>query len=99
MAGKHSFPTRIVEKFLSGNLSIILLLLAMLGGLAAFVLTPREEEPQIVVPIADVYVQMAGASAAEVERLISTLATAGTWSRSHGSTRAWWPAPIRPKAS
>ncbi|MDZ4185620.1 MAG: efflux RND transporter permease subunit [Desulfuromonadales bacterium] len=72
MATKHSFPTRIVEKFLSGNLSIILLLLAMLGGLAAFVLTPREEEPQIVVPIADVYVQMPGASATEVERLIST---------------------------
>lgn len=72
MASKHSFPTRIVEKFLSGNLSIILILLAMLGGLAAFVLTPREEEPQIVVPIADVYVQMPGASAAEVERLIST---------------------------
>jgi multidrug efflux pump subunit AcrB len=56
MKTQHSFPTRIVEKFLSGNLSIILLLLAMLGGLAAFVLTPREEEPQIVVPIADVYV-------------------------------------------
>ena len=72
MASKHSFPTRIVEKFLSGNLSIILILLAMLGGLAAFVLTPREEEPQIVVPIADVYVQMPGASAAEVERLIAT---------------------------
>ena len=72
MATQHSFPTRIVEKFLSGNLSIILLLLAMLGGLAAFVLTPREEEPQIVVPIADVYVQMPGASATEVERLIST---------------------------
>jgi len=72
MTTKHSFPTRIVEKFLSGNLSIILLLLAMLGGLAAFVLTPREEEPQIVVPIADIYVQMPGASATEVERLIST---------------------------
>lgn len=72
MAAKHSFPTRIVEKFLTGNLSIILILLAVLGGLAAFILTPREEEPQIVVPIADVYVQMPGASAAEVERLIST---------------------------
>ena len=55
MKTQHSFATRIVEKFLSGNLSIILLILAMLGGLAAFVLTPREEEPQIVVPIADVY--------------------------------------------
>ncbi len=69
---KHSLPTRIVDKFLEGNLSVILILLAVVAGAAALLLTPREEEPQIEVPLADVYVHMPGASAAEVEKLVAT---------------------------
>ncbi|NJC88525.1 MAG: efflux RND transporter permease subunit [Desulfuromonas sp.] len=72
MAKQHSLPTRIVDKFLEGHLSVILIILAVLAGAAALLLTPREEEPQIVVPIADVYVQVPGASAAEVEKLVAT---------------------------
>ncbi len=73
MAGKkHSLPTRIVDKFLEGKLSVILIILSILAGAAALTLTPREEEPQIKVPLADVYVHMPGASAEEVERLVST---------------------------
>jgi len=72
MAKQHSLPTRIVDKFLDGNLSVILILLAFIAGTAALLLTPREEEPQIVVPIADVYVQVPGASAAEVEKQVAT---------------------------
>ena len=44
----------------------------MIAGAASLLLTPREEEPQIVVPIADVYVQVPGASAAEVEKQVAT---------------------------
>ncbi len=69
---KHTFATRIVDHFLEGNLSVILILLAVLAGIAALTLTPREEEPQIVVPLADVYVHMPGASAAEVEKQVAT---------------------------
>jgi len=72
MAKKLSFATRIVDKFLDGNLSVILILLSLLAGAAALLLTPREEEPQIVVPMADIYVHMPGASAAEVERQVAT---------------------------
>ena len=72
MAKQHSLPTRIVERFLDGHLSVILILLALLAGAAALLLTPREEEPQIVVPIADVYVQVPGASAGEVEKQVAT---------------------------
>ncbi|MDW7646280.1 MAG: efflux RND transporter permease subunit [Desulfuromonadales bacterium] len=71
-AKKHSLPTRIVDKFLDGNLSVILILLSVIAGIAALMLTPREEEPQIVVPLADVYVHMPGASAEEVEKQVST---------------------------
>jgi len=72
MPRHYSLPTRIVAKFLDGKLSVILILLSFLAGAAALLLTPREEEPQIVVPIADVYVSMPGASAAEVEHQVAT---------------------------
>jgi multidrug efflux pump subunit AcrB len=63
---------RIVEAFLRGNLSGMLIVIAVVCGLAAVLLTPREEEPQIVVPMADVMIQVPGASAQEVERQVST---------------------------
>ena len=61
-----------MKLFLESNLSVILILLASLLGLAALGLTPREEDPQIVVPLADVYVNFPGHSAAEVEKLVAT---------------------------
>jgi multidrug efflux pump subunit AcrB len=69
---QHNFTNRVVKVFLDSNLSIILILLASLAGLAALGLTPREEDPQIVVPLADVYVDFPGHSAAEVEQLVAT---------------------------
>ena len=69
---EHNFTNRVVKIFLESNLSIILILLAAVVGLAALVLTPREEDPQIVVPLADVYVNFPGHSAAEVEQLVTT---------------------------
>ncbi len=69
---EHGFTNRIVKIFLESNLSLILILLATVVGLAALGLTPREEDPQIVVPLADVYVNFPGHSAAEVEQLVAT---------------------------
>jgi multidrug efflux pump subunit AcrB len=70
--GQESLTQRIVEVFLTGNLSIMLILVALLAGAVALLITPREEEPQIVVPMADVYVRVPGASAEEVERQVAT---------------------------
>ncbi len=58
--------------FLESNLSIILILLSLIVGFAALWITPREEDPQIVVPLADVFVEFPGHSAAEVEQLVAT---------------------------
>jgi multidrug efflux pump subunit AcrB len=69
---EHHFTNRIVKAFLDSNLSLVLILLASVTGLAALGLTPREEDPQIVVPLADVYVSFPGHSAAEVEQLVAT---------------------------
>ncbi|MFH1744357.1 MAG: efflux RND transporter permease subunit, partial [bacterium] len=62
----------IVERFLDSKLSILLLIVATVLGVASIYITPREEEPQIIVPMADVIVQYPGASAAEVEKLVAT---------------------------
>ncbi len=76
MPDKDPGPTglipRIVHRFLTSKLSILLILISLSMGVAALILTPREEEPQIVVPLADVFVMAPGASAEEVERLVAT---------------------------
>jgi multidrug efflux pump subunit AcrB len=69
---EHHFTNKIVKSFLDSNLSLILILLATILGFAALWRTPREEDPQIVVPLADIYVNFPGHSAAEVEQLIAT---------------------------
>jgi len=76
MAEPDAIPSgliaRIVNQFLTSKLSIIFIVFSFAMGFAAMLLTPREEEPQIVVPLADVYVQAPGASAEEVEKLVAT---------------------------
>ena len=69
---KHSAFSGIINAFLKGNLAILLIIIALAAGTAALLLTPREEEPQIVVPLADVMVMYPGGSAEEVERLVSS---------------------------
>lgn len=64
--------TRIVELFITSKLSLLFLIASFLAGFAALLLTPREEEPQIVVPVADVLISAPGVSAEEVEKLVST---------------------------
>jgi multidrug efflux pump subunit AcrB len=69
---ENHFTNKIVKIFLGSNLSLIFILLAAILGFAALRLTPREEDPQIVVPLADIYVNFPGHSAGEVEQLIAT---------------------------
>ncbi|MDY0360684.1 MAG: efflux RND transporter permease subunit [Desulforegulaceae bacterium] len=60
-----------VKAFLSARLSIIFLITAFILGISAVILTPKEEEPQIIVPMADIIVSAPGASAGEIEKLVS----------------------------
>lgn len=66
------FLTRIVDVFLRGDIAIMLTIVSLMLGAAALYLTPREEEPQIVVPMADVLISAPGLSAEEVEQLVTT---------------------------
>ncbi|MHB1156133.1 MAG: efflux RND transporter permease subunit [Phycisphaerales bacterium] len=69
---EHNITNKIVRVFLESNLSVVLILLAAVVGLGALFITPREEDPQIVVPLADIYVNFPGHSAKEVEQLVAT---------------------------
>ena len=62
----------LAKKFLHSEITPLLALLALLLGVFAVLFTPREEEPQIDVTFANVLVPFPGASAREVEQLIST---------------------------
>ena len=71
--------SRIVEKFLTSQLSLLLLIASFLAGGVALLVTPREEEPQIIVPFADVFVRFPGATAEETEKLVATPLEAKLW--------------------
>ncbi len=62
---------RIAKQFIDSKLTPQIIIVALLLGLGATFILPREEEPQITVPMADVFVQMPGASAKEVEQRVT----------------------------
>jgi multidrug efflux pump subunit AcrB len=63
---------RLAARFQSNALTPLLALAAMLLGVFAVVVTPREEEPQINVTFANVFVAFPGASTTEVENLVAS---------------------------
>ena len=62
---------KIVQFFLKGPFSAMLIVTAMIMGVLAMFYTPREEDPQIVVPTADVEVAFPGHSPNETEELVT----------------------------
>ncbi len=72
MSEKLGFSGRVARLFLDSELTPLLGLTALLLGLFAVLVTPREEEPQINVTMANVIVPFPGASAQQVENLVAT---------------------------
>ncbi len=64
--------SRALLGFVRGVGPLFLIIVAFMIGAAALYLTPREEEPQIVVPLADVFVRAPGLDARQVERQVAT---------------------------
>ncbi|HLP98896.1 MAG TPA: efflux RND transporter permease subunit [Sideroxyarcus sp.] len=63
---------RIARVFLHSQMTPLLALVAMLLGIFAVIVTPREEEPQINVTMANVLIAYPGASAEDVARTVAT---------------------------
>ena len=62
---------KVAHAFIDSKLTPLVIVAALLLGAFAIFETPREEEPQIVVPMLDVFVQMPGASSQEVAQRVS----------------------------
>ena len=72
-ASKASTGTagRLAAAFIHSKLTPLVILASLLLGVYAVLALPREEEPQIIVPMVDVFVSMAGASPTEVEQRVT----------------------------
>ncbi len=62
---------RIARGFIDSKLTPLVIVAALVLGAFSILQTPREEEPQIVVPMLDVFVQMPGATPEEVSQRVS----------------------------
>lgn len=67
-----NFASRLIKRILVSKVPFIILVLSILAGMMALNYTPREEEPQIVVPMIDVVVSAPGVNVSQVERLVTT---------------------------
>jgi multidrug efflux pump subunit AcrB len=70
--GRLGLSGRIARVFTANPLTPILALTGLLLGVVAVMITPREEEPQIDVTMANVIVPFAGADARDVEQLLAS---------------------------
>ena len=71
MTEKLGLSGGIARRFQNNALTPLLAVTALLMGLFAGAITPREEEPQIDVTLANVFVPFPGASTTEVENLVA----------------------------
>jgi multidrug efflux pump subunit AcrB len=68
---KTGYAGGIARQFINSKLTPLLMVAFLAIGIYSSYLTPREEEPQIDVPIADIFLRYPGASPKEVESRIS----------------------------
>ena len=67
----HGFAGRLAGMFIDSRITPLMVLASLLLGVFAVIMLPREEEPQIKVPMVDVLVAMPGATAREVENRVT----------------------------
>lgn len=70
-AGSDGLAGRLAEAFLDSPLTPLMTAAALALGVVAIVALPREEEPQIIVPMIDVMVDMPGAPPTEVQQRVT----------------------------
>lgn len=69
---KLGISGRTAKHFLTTQITPLLALVGVLLGIFAVMITPREEDPQINVTFANVFIPFPGATASEVESLVAT---------------------------
>ncbi|MCW8933561.1 MAG: efflux RND transporter permease subunit [Gammaproteobacteria bacterium] len=71
MNSKLGISGTVAKYFLNTEITPLLAILGFLIGVYAVMVTPREEEPQIDVTFANIFIAFPGASASDVEQLVS----------------------------
>ena len=71
MSAKMGTAGKIAHFFIDSKLTPLVIIASILLGIAAVIALPREEEPQIIVPMIDIFVKMPGAGAKEVETRVT----------------------------
>lgn len=66
----HDILTKITASFVNSPLVPLTIIFSILLGVFAVLRTPSEEEPQIIVPMIDVFVSMPGAMPEEIEKRV-----------------------------
>ncbi len=72
MTEKFGPAGKIAQFFIRSKLTPLIIIASILLGIAAVIALPREEEPQIIVPMIDIFVQMPGAGTREVEQRVTS---------------------------
>jgi multidrug efflux pump subunit AcrB len=75
----HGIAGRLAAAFIHSKLTPLVIAASLLLGLYAVIALPREEEPQIIVPMIDVFVEMPGASPTEVEQRVTRPVEQALW--------------------
>lgn len=76
---KLGFAGKLGQTFIHSKLTPVIALTSILLGLMAVYLTPKEEEPQISVPMVDIRTAAPGYSAEEVERKVTEPIERAVW--------------------
>ncbi|HEX2340811.1 MAG TPA: efflux RND transporter permease subunit [Vicinamibacterales bacterium] len=71
MNAPNGIAGRLAKAFIHSKLTPLLIGASLLLGLYAVIALPREEEPQIIVPMIDVFVELPGATPTEIEQRIT----------------------------
>lgn len=76
---REGFAGNLAGQFVNSKLTPLLAIASVLIGIAAVFLTPKEEEPQISVPMIDITTMGPGLNAKEVERFVTEPIERGMW--------------------
>lgn len=68
---RHDMAGSIARSYINSPITPLFLIASFLIGVFGVIFTPRQEDPQISVPMADIFVQYPGASSKQVEALVS----------------------------
>lgn len=76
---KMGFAGSLAKMFIKSKLTLVIALSSLLLGVLAVYLTPKEEEPQISVPMIDIQTAAPGLDAHEVERKVTEVIERAVW--------------------